>query len=54
MTIIYLGRQLPAVSSGLPGGAAGEPPAGAPGEPAAPFVLSGLAPDGVYLSQPVT
>jgi hypothetical protein len=33
MTIISLGRRLPAVSSSLPGGRTGEPPAGAPGEP---------------------
>ena len=54
MTIIYLGRRLPDASSGLPGGGASELPAGAASELIAPFLLSGLAPDGVYLSQPVT
>jgi hypothetical protein len=51
--IIYLRRRLPGASSGQPGGKQTSRLRVA-GRTALPLLLSGLAPDGVYLGQPVT
>src|SRR5579863_7128041 len=51
--IISLRRRLPAASSSQPGSIRASHPRGAR-SPRLPLSLSGLAPDGVYLSRPVT
>jgi hypothetical protein len=51
--IIYLRRRLPGASSGQPGGIQASH-LWVAGRTGLPLLLSGLAPDGVYLGQPVT